>query len=66
MFGFRKLWLSLIKAKLVPETQALIPNGQNQAAGVLECIHFLVENALTDHFMRFVAFKDKNTMALAY
>ncbi len=50
----------VFKENLFPKTQALILNGQIQASGVLHCIHFLVENALTDHVMRFIAHrKDK-------
>jgi hypothetical protein len=50
----------VFKENLFPKTQALILNDQIQASGVLHCIHFLVENAMTDHVMRFVAHrKDK-------
>ena len=50
----------VFKENLFLKTRALILNGQIQASGVLHCIHFLVENAMTDHVMRFTAHrKDK-------
>ena len=49
----KDIWRTLLETGHLPQVQSCILDGQTQALAVSHCIHFLVENSVTDQLVRF-------------